>query len=115
MASGASALLCDSSIGLADQLLGCRWYRIWVFFLAYSVIIATLNPLQQLNCDPFLFALHKGSHDLGNALFVEATGLYAVDVFLIILIHLLLTGFLGNRGIPAISIVDSKGLNGCIG
>ncbi len=82
---------------------------------AHAIIITTLNPFQQLDGNPLLFALHERSHDLGDTLLIKPTGLYAVNVFLVILVNLLFPGFLGDRCIPAISIVDAERFDGCIG
>lgn len=75
------------------------------------VVVAFLNPLQKLNGDPLLFALHKGSHDFASAVFIEALGLEAVDILFIVFVGPLTSRFLGDGRVPSVAPVNTEGFN----
>lgn len=83
--------------------------------ISNTLILATLNPTKELDSNPFLLALHKGSHDFRYTIFVQGLGLDTVDIFLISLAQLLLARLLGHRSVPALCIVDAQSLDCGIG
>lgn len=70
-----------------------------------TLIIALLDPREQFDGDPFLLALHERCHDLDNAALIQALGLDAVDVFLVILAGLLLAGLFRHGQIPVFTVL----------
>ncbi len=79
--------------------------------MAEMLVLGGLEAREQLDGNPLLLALHKGCHDLVDAILVQSAWLHAVDVFLVILGRLLLAGLLGNRRIPAVAVVDAERFN----
>ena len=80
--------------------------------IAHLLVICFLDALQKLDGDPFLLALHEGSHDFGDTIAVERLGFDTIDIVLIVFGGLLLSRFLGDCCVPAITIVNAKSLNG---
>lgn len=80
-------------------------------FVPDLVVVGALDALQEFDCDPFFFALHQRSHDLGDTISVQGLGFDTIDIVLIIFGCLLLPGSLRNDGIPGVGVFDAQSLN----
>ena len=80
--------------------------------VAHLLVFASLYAAEDLDGYPLFLALHQGGHDLCDAIHVQGLWLDVVDILFIIFTSFLLTRSLGDRCIPAISIIDAKSLDG---
>ena len=100
-------VLLPSRQGGSKDLVAVHLYH----SISYPVIATTLYSTEQLDNNPFLFALHESRHDLSDTLLIQAFRLNVINVFLIILPCFLLPRSLSDCRIPTITIINPKSFN----
>jgi len=79
--------------------------------IAHFLVVAPLYAAKDLNRYPLFLALHQGGHDFRDTIYVQRFWLDIVDILFIIFAGFLLAWPLGDRCIPAVSVIDAQGFN----
>jgi hypothetical protein len=83
--------------------------------VAYAIILSALYASQKLDRDPFFFALHKGRHDLVDALFIQTPWFDVIDILFVVFPCLFLARASRHSSIPGFGIFNAKRFDDGVG